>query len=349
MGDNQFTQDVAQRGLAAFDQRWQANNQNVLDQNRAFDESLRAQGGDPNANPYVAPGVGHGSAAYDSWSQQQGFAPDYGTVNYGRTAGGKYSGYKNEADMWGALRGQAESYRHADQAHAAQLTDKAQSFAQQIHDQYAKALTSASTQTRGGATATPQQTQYKEALNRWLVENGNKAIDARDFATQVGQTPGQQYAVKAGRGLGLDPMLVLGRYPDASNLKDYSNQRDLASLGANGMTYGEWQSALAQQTAQQGRDASTAKSAAADQVEADWTNLDQFTGNVSAKALAQGAKMTQNQVGALVTTPEYRQLRTKIEGLMGTKGAVAKILADPSQFPNTAMRQVLTAQYGWAS
>ena len=83
-------------------------------------------------------------------------------------------------------------------------------------------------------------------MNDWRDNAPDQWLDAGDPANQIGMTPLRDYAMQAGGMLGIDPNLVAGWYPEASQIGDFQDQRDLEALNATGMTYDEYQRALSQ-------------------------------------------------------------------------------------------------------
>lgn len=195
--------------------------------------------------------------AYAQWQQNQGFRPQgYGQV-YGQTDKGKYSGYKTEADMWGAVTGRAELAREQDLAQAAAMKDSMSQRYAALGQTVDTNMTGAGAALRDSRNRLPvgslpgasdqlgkAVTDYHGQLNNWYANQGAPLVQGMETANQIQGTPTREYEMRSGAALGIAPELIAGKFPMSTQIQDASNQRDLQSLSDTGLPYSEQQSTL---------------------------------------------------------------------------------------------------------
>lgn len=318
-----YTNDVAARGLSAIRDRRAAQRYNRMTQQDALGAVL-------SGNRYV----GQGDPRYEAYLQSlhpQGYGMSF------TRGGGKYNGWDTQGLMTTELEGVAEQLRGQDRVRAQALQDLVDQNLGDIESRYTDAMKAngypsfdnplagqptymgggnplvgaESSWLPGGAKPTEKsarQTAYENALNDWLDNASDQWLDAGDLANQIGMTPLRDYAMQAGGMLGIDPNLVAGWYPEASQIGDYQDQRDLEALNAAGMTFDEYQRALGQFD-QQNQDMAGQYQDAFDQQMADDV---MNTYQVDIGAWASGAQLQPDQLYQVINTDAFMQLDDQI-------------------------------------
>lgn len=367
MGNDQYTRDVAARGLQAVHDRRQANSYGINNRDAALRYLM--QSGQSTQQP---------TGGYQQWHQNRGFQPQQYPIALGQ-GDGKYAGFKTEGELKAALLGRAESLRGQDQYQADQLNQLADQYLNNAEQMYNKQLsaTQQSLQKQtgynpitaaiaGGAdTLNPfsdHSTQRDETkatydkafsgqqqhLNEWLAQTTDPYLEALTTAQQIGQTPLRDYATLAGGEYGVDPNIVGGWYPTSSNISDFRNQRDLSALDQFGMTQNEYEQVLAQIAGEQ------TKQASADQQQYDQQVNDQIfqvTG-MDGNQLASQADLNQEQLYNVVASDQYNGLNSQLQQIVQQpdmnedemRKAVDDVLSQASADPT--LYRVLYAQWG---
>ena len=310
-----YTDDVAARGLSAIRDRRAAQRYNRMTQRDALGAIL-------GGNQYV----GQGDPRYEAYLQSlhpQGYGMSF------TRGGGKYNGWDTQGLMTTELEGVAEQLRGQDRARAQALQDMVDQSLGDIQSRYDDAMKNAdiyqvnqgngSSGWQAGRAAAaghnvagngmdPRWDAYAKALEDWRDNASDQWLDAGDLANQIGMTPLRDYAMQAGGMLGIDPNLVAGWYPEASQIGDFQDQRDLEALNATGMTYDEYQRALSQFD-QQNQDMAGQYQDAYDQQMADDV---MNTYQVDIGAWASGAQLQPDQLYQVINTDAFMQLDDQI-------------------------------------
>lgn len=367
------TAAVAQQGRAAIDARRQAANYGLTQQNLGL-QDLYA-GGAP-----THPGQ---TDAYTQWVQQQGFGQQDYPQTFGRTDSGAYAGYKTEGELKAALLGRSELARESDMAQAdalkSTLNGRLDDLGSQYNDsaaspiganiaalaslgQHASQVGSLRGQVpgwgqapllraadRSSLIADVQQRKtgdYLNNLDSWYAQQADPLVTGMETANQIEQTPTRDYATKAGADLGIDPALVAGWFPMASEIPDAAAQRNLESLHTYGLPYSEQQGALADMATQQSQQT---KMAAEDQQQ---QMADDILGATSmdAGAISSKADLPVDEVHNIIQTPEYADAAQQIEQALAIPDpdAADKQFQDivESLANDPALQRLLVAQYG---
>ena len=248
-----YTASIVQNGKAAIDARKQAAQYGLTGQAQGL-QSLY-QGGAPT---HVAQ-----TQQYKDWMATQGFgAPGVGPqydVTFGRHEGGKYAGFDQLGELKAATLGRAERQREQDMTQSDMLRKGAQGNLDQLDTDYkTQALIAILHGAKGtfGNGVTPEMSQraiqagqtqfdsYLPKLQDWSPKQADPQVSALETANQIDQTPTREYATLAGRDYGVDPNLIAGWFPQASEVSDAATQRNLESLHAYGVPYNEQQGVL---------------------------------------------------------------------------------------------------------
>jgi hypothetical protein len=158
-----------------------------------------------------------------------------------------------------------------------------------------------------------------DELNPWLAETTAADLEKQDFAQQGLITPIADYAQRAGGEVGVDPNIIGGWYPNASQLSDAADQRDLDMLAATGMDWSDTQSALAAMDAERRR----ANGEEVDmQADADTAAINDYvysqTG-MDADSLAASADMLPQDVASIIESDAFQTYNNDIyAALTGT-------------------------------
>lgn len=160
---------------------------------------------------------------------------------------------------------------------------------------------------------------YNDSLNTWLADETAPLLDRQAFAEQGRATPIAAYAQRSGAEYGVDPNIVGGWYPAASQIGDARDQADITSLNETGMTAADYQRALDDMD----RDAANAdKEAVSQEAQA----IDDFvyaaTGGVTgAQSLATDLGVSPEDVYRMVDSDLYKQSSDAIYGALATNDA----------------------------
>lgn len=331
-----WTKAVAEQGLSAFDQRRQQNPYDSTQWQQAINFVA--------SNPYAVTSPTEG---YQQWQQQSNMLNPTGyALSYGRTSGGKYAGYKTESDMWNALEGTALMQQQEDRARADAMSQLLNDRLDKIQSDYTKnthfipdagdhwgmaqnwinhaqpedlhpgsARANMPREKRQDAITAPwmqlsdQDVERNKMMNLWLAQASGPLLDVQDTMTQIKQTPYHDYKVQAGAMLGIDPMLVQGRYDPQTQVADLMTNRNLQAWNNYGTTYGDYTAALnrIQSDAEQ-----QAKSDAKQQDQNVIDYISQVTGYDGAQ-LARDNGITPQQALEIVGSTQYAQLKPLIE------------------------------------
>ena len=353
---DQYTRDVRERGLQAVRDRRQASQYGINNRDAALQYMLET--GYTSQTP---------TAGYQQFQQQRGFRPQ----GYGIAVGqgdGPYAGFRTEGQLKAAVLGQSEQMRGYDRQQADELARLADQYLGQVETQYGQANLDthkglikeqaasnpaadyAASQHPLGVDGYEYQDKKKVAdteLNDWLATTSDPYLEALDTAQQIQQTPLRDYATIAGAEYGVDPNIIGGWYPEASQIQDFRNQRDLSAIDQYGMPQSEYQGALNDLQGQQDQQAQQDQQGYDMQVT---DNIFQLTG-MDGNQLAQAADLTQEQLYSVVTDGTYQALNQEIAQIVADPGAteediqasveevLAAVRADP------VLYRVLSAQW----
>lgn len=364
--NDEYTRDVAARGVAAVRDRRQASQYTPNNRDAAI-EHLMSTG-------YSSLGQTDG---YDEWAQSQGFRPQGYDIAVGQ-GDGKYGGFDTLGMLQAAVDGRAEMSREQSRSQADQMSALAEQYLAQTEQQYGASMDGArqgmtdatgyspeGAATRdllhsampfmdepnqgmfgamGRAVAKIPQIGYDQGvarheadLNGWLAETTDPYQEALATAAQIKETPLREYGMKAAAEYGVDPMLAAGWYPEASQIKDFTDQRDLGAINQFGMTQNEYEQMLAEMTTQD-------EQAQADELDAQQQQVADYIGSVTgmdATQLAQAAELDTNMLYSVVTDPAYEALNTELYS----------IIQQPIEGPDDekSMREQVTEAMGRAA
>ena len=182
---------------------------------------------------------------------------------------------------------------------------------------------------------------YNDALNSWLADNAGQYQDAIDAADLVMQEPGRDYWLKAAAEYGVDPNIARGWYDEASMIRDFTEQRDLAAIDQYGMPYSEFQGFIGDQ--QRAEDAAVDDAAAADE-----QAMDQYVQDVTGfdpQQLATSADVNVPMLYDLVSTPEFQEATSAIINAAANPDDVQGIL-DQWMEQDPVLYRVLDSMFG---
>jgi hypothetical protein len=363
--NDQYTRDVRERGLQAVQERRQASQYGINNRDAALQYMLDS--GYTSQTP---------TDGYRQFQQQRGFRPQNYNIVLGQ-GDGPYAGFRTEGQLKAALLGRSEGLRGYDQQQAGELARLADQYLGEVEGQYTTQLddgreaigkwtkhdpTAPMDPDRlsgpGGALGGAQKLQYEHAdqehtggLNDWLAKTTDPYLEALSTAEQIGQTPLRDYATIAGAEYGVDPNIVGGWYPEASQIQDFRNQRDLSALDQYGMTQSEYQGVLGDMEQRQNQQNQQGTQDQQDQQDLQVSdNIFQLTG-MDGNQLAQGADLTTEQLYSVVTSDTYQSLNQEIAQIVADPGAseediqasvdevLAGIRSDPTLY------RVLSAQW----
>lgn len=353
--NTQYTQDVATHGLDAINARRAATQFDPT----TFTQALDAAG---QGNGYIDPSAR--SQGYLDWQRAMNMDPSMGgTVAYGRT-GGKYAGFGSKADLQAAIKGQAMNQRQAALGAVSQLLANGNNSLDQLAAQYNQNLPSATTYTpmrgahdtgaefaakaQGNAAGAPQREAYKQALDSWLANQSDHVLSAMETGQQIARTPISDWATSAGAQYGVDPNIIRGWYPDATNLADFRTQRDLQSINNFGGTYGDVQSYDRHNQA-----AGVAAGKAQDKQSLAAMNdyIFQTTG-IDGKKLSTSASLTPQQTYDAVSSPEYQAALADMTNNLNKPDQLTSILHDLAygnqqrgSLPDPQLYRILASQF----
>lgn len=339
--NDDYTRAVAERGLDAVRERRQSsqytpNNQadaikwlmdtgySRQDQTDGYDEWAQSQGFRPQGYD-IAVGQGDGKyggfdtlgmlqAAVDgraemSREQSRGQADQMSALaeQYLAQAEQQYG-----ASMDGARRGMTDATGYSPEgAGARDLLHSAMPFMDEPNQGMFGAM--------GRAVAKVPQLGYDQGvaahetdLNGWLAETTDPYQEALATAAQIKETPLREYGMKAAAEYGVDPMLAAGWYPEASQIQDFTDQRDLGAIDQFGMTQNEYEQMLAEMLTQD-------EQAQADELDAQQQQVADYIGSVTgmdASQLAQAAELDTNMLYNVVTDPAYEALNTELYSII---------------------------------
>ena len=364
--NDEYTRDVAARGVAAVRDRRQASQYTPNNRDAAI-EHLMSTG-------YSSLGQTDG---YDEWAQSQGFRPQGYDIAVGQ-GDGKYGGFDTLGMLQAAVDGRAEMSREMSREQADQMSALAEQYLARTEQQYGasmdgarRGLTDVTGYSPEGAGARdllrsampfmdePNQGMFgamsravakvpqlgydqgvaahETDLNGWLAETTDPYQEALATAAQIRETPLREYGMKAAAEYGVDPMLAAGWYPEASQIKDFTDQRDLGAIDQFGMTQNEYEQMLAEMTTQD-------EQAQADELDAQQQQVADYIGSVTgmdATQLAQAAELDTNMLYSVVTDPAYEALNTELYS----------IIQQPIEGPDDekSMREQVTEAMGRAA
>ena len=358
--NDEYTRDVAARGVAAVRDRRQASQYTPNNRDAAI-EHLMSTG-------YSSLGQTDG---YDEWAQSQGFRPQGYDIAVGQ-GDGKYGGFDTLGMLQAAVDGRAEMSREQSRSQADQMSALAEQYLAQaeqqygaanwgthknlIHDQATNSGSSdyAASQHPLGVDSYDYRAKKATAddnLNGWLAETTDPYQEALATAAQIKETPLREYGMKAAAEYGVDPMLAAGWYPEASQIKDFTDQRDLGAINQFGMTQNEYEQMLAEMTTQD-------EQAQADELDAQQQQVADYIWSVTgmdASQLAQAAELDTNMLYNVVTGDAYVALNDELYSIIQTpiasaddeqkmREAVSQALSSANSDP--VLSRVLSAQWG---
>lgn len=358
--NDEYTRDVAARGVAAVRDRRQASQYTPNNRDAAI-EHLMSTG-------YSSLGQ---TAGYDEWAQSQGFRPQGYQIAVGQ-GDGKYGGFDTLGMLQAAVDGRAEMSREQSRGQADQMSALADQYLAQTNESYLHELLASRNKIADsvgyestdyappapGAAESPSgwwgamgraveevpRLAYNTAmkdhaaeLNGWLAETTDPYQEALATAAQIKETPLREYGMKAAAEYGVDPMLAAGWYPEASQIQDFTDQRDLGAINQFGMTQNEYEQMLAEMTTQD-------EQAQADELDAQQQQVADYIGSVTgmdATQLAQAAELDTNMLYNVVTDPAYEALNTELYS----------IIQQPIEGPDDekSMREQVTEAMGRAA
>ena len=365
MPNDAFTRDVASRGLAAIRDRRQASQYGINNNRDALDYLMQTGYTARGANPLYQ--QWHQSRGFDP---QQAYQINYGRGD-GKYAGYETLGSMWQANTGLAemLRSQDRdraaqledlAQKYLDQAQGMyqskiaaarpQATDQA--IGQDVHVQgdpaqhhtinvadggYADLFQSGNQMGAAkaqGAAINDAMKPVNDQMNDWLGKTASPYLDALEMAQQVQTTPLRDYAQLAGQQLGIDPLLIGGKYPEDTIVSDFKDQQDLAAYQNYGLAgQGEYEQMLNQQ------DRSASEADALDQ-QAQSQQVNDYIYSIMGKDGTQAAQrldMTPGQLATELDNPVYQgaadQMQTLIEDSGGDPEQLATML-EQSDIPN---------------
>lgn len=156
------------------------------------------------------------------------------------------------------------------------------------------------------------QQRYAGQLNEWLAQAVDPAQQVISYADDVQAIPLSRWAEGAGAELGVDPLIVAGRFGQAEDYRDYGQQRNLAAIDEYGLPYSEV-------TQLQGAADRDAEAALADQEDAGQQALTDelaaLTG-MDASQLAATTDMDERQLAMVVADPDYQTADAELSRLV---------------------------------
>lgn len=375
-GNDQYTRDVRERGLQAVRERRQSQQYGVNNRDAALQYMLDT--GYSSQTP---------TDGYRQFQQQRGFRPQgYGIAvgqGDGPYAGFRTEGQLKAAvlgqseQMRGYDRQQADQLAQLADQYLGQVEDQYGTRLADGQQQLSKATGynpaggairdatagwwGDSSEDDGGMLGPMQRAiakvpemgykqgeqEYTGELNDWLAAASSPYMDALDTAEQIQQTPLRDYATIAGAEYGVDPNVIGGWYPEASQIQDFRNQRDLSAIDQYGLPQSEYQGVLNDMEQQQNQQVQQEQQGYDLQV-AD--NIFQLTG-MDGNQLAQAADLTTEQLYSVVTDGAYQSLNQEIAQIVADPGAseediqasVDEVLAGVRADP--VLYRVLSAQW----
>jgi hypothetical protein len=329
--NDQRTRDVAARGAQALQARRTASSYGRTESDQALDALLQGVGG------------GQNQIAQD-WQQSRFGGVGSQPVVLGQ-GDGKYAGFETQGMLQAAILGRAEMLREQDRQMAGEYGAQADQFYGQVGDIYGESLNKAldslvgtveTTNPRnadGLLSGSPQMAYgtrkqevdsnpYFDYLADWQNEARDPYVQALEAAQQIEQTPLREYGMLAGAEYGVDPNVVGGWYPEADQLADYDEQRDLEAIDLYGMPYDELQAY--QQDQLDAEDA--AMSADQDAYEA---ALDETVGSLGFDPgyLQQETDLTNEQIVSVMQDEVFQQLDAEVAAAFEQDGDEDKIKA----------------------
>lgn len=143
--------------------------------------------------------------------------------------------------------------------------------------------------------------QYMGKLGEWYAQQADPRVKGMETANQIQNTPLYDYQRQAAGEMGVDPALAAGWFPQAGQITDAANQRNIQSLNTTGLPYNEQQQTLGQADTQAAADQ---KKMTADQ---QLQMIDDVYGATSypGDKLAASASLPLDVVHQVTTDPSY--------------------------------------------
>jgi hypothetical protein len=358
VSDDEYTRDVAKRGLAAVRERRQGQQFSTSSRDAALEYMLGSQYGGRQPTD-----------SYGKWQQSRGFRPQQYQIAVGQ-GDGKYNGFETEGQLKAAVLGRSEMLREEDWTQADHLRQVADQYLNEAEGQYEKSLKNAAvgiadkvmdssemqamSGSKGYSAAhqrrvQPELDDQRSELNAWLADETVPYLDAVDTAELIRQTPLREYATLAGSEYGVDPNIIGGWYPQKSQIDDYRTQRDIDAIDTYGMTDAEFQQFLDEQLRAQDEQTELGQ----DDYDQQVTDAVFDVTGMDADQLAQAADLTTEQLFSVIDSDTYYALNDQLAQTVATSGeadeqsireqvdeALAQAASDP------ALYRVLFAQWG---